>query len=297
MRYSIGVDIGGTNIRLAIVNENGEIIRVNKQRTKKMNDPSDLVCQIVELYDSVNASEFDVVGIGVGVPGPVKQVTGYVHVLSNIGLSDFNLKEMLEERLNIKVVVGNDAKVAALAEARLGAGKGAHVMQYITISTGVGGGLTIDGNLYYSTNGFSQEIGNMNLIRNGRQPNPSMNPGCLEGHCSGTALVSIAKERGLDVIHAGEFFEEVNKGNKVAIELKEEWIDNLAFSMGSLVNILEPDVFVLGGGVMQSSEYFLDDLKKAIDNYVFPQMEGKVRIEKAYFDQDAGIIGASLLVL
>ena len=297
MRYSIGVDIGGTNIRLAIVNEDVEIIRVNKQRTKKMNNPSDLVCQIVELYDSVNASEFDVVGMGVGVPGPVKQATGYVHVLSNIGLSDFNLKEMLEERLNIKVVVGNDAKVAALAEARLGAGKGAHVMQYITISTGVGGGLTIDGNLYYSTNGFSQEIGNMNLIRNGRQPNPSMNPGCLEGHCSGTALVSIAKERGLDVIHAGEFFEEVNKGNKVAIELKEEWIDNLAFSMGSLVNILEPDVFVLGGGVMQSSEYFLDDLKKAIDNYVFPQMEGKVRIEKAYFDQDAGIIGASLLVL
>ena len=297
MRYSIGVDIGGTNIRLAIVNEDGEIIRVNKQRTKKMNKPSDLVDQIEELYNSVNANEFEVLGMGVGVPGPVKQTTGYVHVLSNIGLSDFNLKEMLEERLNIKVVVGNDAKVAALAEARLGAGKGAHVMQYITISTGVGGGLTIDGNLYYSTNGFSQEIGNMNLIRNGRQPNPSMNPGCLEGHCSGTALVSIAKERGLDVIHAGEFFEEVNKGNRVAIELKEEWIDNLAFSMGSLVNILEPDVFVLGGGVMQSSEYFLDDLKKAIDNYVFPQMEGKVRVEKAYFDQDAGIIGASLLVL
>ena len=297
MRYSIGVDIGGTNIRLAIVNENGEIIRVNKQRTKKMSKPSDLVDQIEELYNSVNADEFDVVGMGVGVPGPVKQVTGYVHVLSNIGLSDFNLKEMLEERLKIKVVVGNDAKVAALAEARLGAGKGAHVMQYITISTGVGGGLTIDGNLYYSTNGFSQEIGNMNLIKNGRQPNPSMNPGCLEGHCSGTALVSIAKERGLDVIHAGEFFEEVKKGNKVAIELKEEWIDNLAFSMGSLVNILEPDVFVLGGGVMQSSDYFLDDLKKAIDNYVFPQMEGNVNVKKAYFDQDAGIIGASLLVL
>ena len=297
MKYSIGVDIGGTNIRLAVVDENGNIIAVNKQRTKKMNTASDLVDQIVELYDSVEASKYDVEGMGVGVPGPVQQKTGFVYVLSNIGLSNFNLKEMLEERLNIKVVVGNDAKVAALAEGRLGAGKGAHVMQYITISTGIGGGLVIDGNLYYSTHGFSQEIGNMNLIRNGRQPNPSMNPGCLEGHCSGTALVSIARERGLDVIHAGEFFEEVNKGNKVAIELKEEWIDNLAFSMGSLVNILEPDVFVLGGGVMQSSEYFLEDLKKAIDNYVFPQMEGKVRVEKAYFDQDAGIIGASLLVL
>ena len=192
MKYSIGVDIGGTNIRLAVVDEEGNIISVNKQRTKKMSKPSDLVDQIVELYESVNASSYNVEGMGVGVPGPVKQSTGYVHVLSNIGLSGFNLKDMLEERLNIKVVVGNDAKVAALAEARLGAGKGEHVVQYVTISTGIGGGLVIDGNLYYSSNGFSQEIGNMNLIKNGRQPNPSMNPGCLEGQCSGTALVSIA---------------------------------------------------------------------------------------------------------
>ena len=297
MRYSIGVDIGGTNIRLAIVDEEGNIVSVNKQRTRKMSKPSDLVDQIVELYESVNAGSYNVEGMGVGVPGPVKQSTGYVHVLSNIGLSDFNLREMLEERLNIKVVVGNDAKVAALAEARLGAGKGEHVVQYITISTGIGGGLVIDGNLYYSSNGFSQEIGNMNLIKNGRQPNPSMNPGCLEGQCSGTALVSIANERGLDVIHAGEFFEEVTKGNEVAIKLKEEWIENLAFSLGSLANILEPDVFVLGGGVMQSSDYFLNDLIKELNNQVFPQMRGKIRVEKAHFDQDAGIIGASLLVL
>lgn len=296
MKYSIGVDIGGTNIRLAVVDENGEIVAVNKQRTKKMSSPSDLVDQICELYELVEASKYNVVGMGVGVPGPVQQKTGYVYVLSNIGLKDFNLKEMLEERLNIKVVVGNDAKVAALAEGRLGAGKGTHVMQYVTISTGVGGGLVIDGNLYYSTHGFSQEIGNMNLFKNGRQPNPSMNPGCLEGNCSGTALVSIAKERGLDVIHAGEFFYEASKGNEIATQLRKEWIENLAFSLGSIANILEPDVFVLGGGVMQSSEYFLEDLKKELDKNLFEYMKGKIRIEKAHFDQDAGIIGASLLV-
>lgn len=296
MKYSIGVDIGGTNIRLAVVSENGEIIAVNKQRTKKMSEPKDLVDQIIELYESVGADKYDVVGMGVGVPGPVQQATGHVHVLSNIGLSDFNLKELIEERLNLKVVVGNDAKVAALAEARLGAGKDKHVVQYITISTGVGGGLVIDGKLFYSSNGFSQEIGNMNLIRNGRQPNPSMNPGCLEGHCSGTALVSIAKERGLDVVHAGEFFYLVNKENPVAVELKNEWVENLAISMGSLANILEPDVFVLGGGVMQSSDYFLDELVEKFNKYVFPQMRGKIKVEKAHFDQDAGIIGASLLV-
>ena len=126
MKYSIGVDIGGTNIRLAVVDENGNIVAVNKQRTKKMDTPNDLVDQIEELYNLVEASKYDVVGMGVGVPGPVQQKTGFVYVLSNIGLSNFNLKDLLEERLHIKVVVGNDAKVAALAEGRLGAGKGAH---------------------------------------------------------------------------------------------------------------------------------------------------------------------------
>ena len=92
MKYSIGVDIGGTNIRLAVVDENGEIVAVNKQRTKKMSSPSDLVDQICELYELVEASKYNVVGMGVGVPGPVQQKTGYVYVLSNIGLKDFNLK-------------------------------------------------------------------------------------------------------------------------------------------------------------------------------------------------------------
>ena len=123
-----------------------------------------------------------------------------------------------------------------------------------------------------------------------------MNPGCLEGNCSGTALVSIAKERGLDVVHAGEFFYEASKGNEIATQLRKEWIENLAFSLGSIANILEPDVFVLGGGVMQSSEYFFEDLKKELDKNLFEYMKGKIRVEKAHFDQDAGIIGASLLV-
>lgn len=297
MNYSIGVDVGGTNIRLAIVDELGNIVKVVKQRTRKVDTPSGLVDQIVDMYHELDADEYHPIGMGVGVPGPTQQSTGHVYVLSNLGLGSFNLKDMLEAKLNLRVVVGNDAKVAALAEGVLGAGQGAHVMQYITISTGIGGGLVIDGNLYYSTHGFSQEIGNMNLIRNGRQPNPSMNPGCLEGNCSGTALVSIANERGLDVVHAGEFFYEASKGNEIAVQLKKEWLENLAISLGSIANILEPDVFVLGGGVMQSSEYFLDELKDELNKHLFNYMRGKIRIEKAHFDQDAGIIGASLLVL
>ena len=151
MNYSIGVDVGGTNIRLAVVDELGNIVKVVKERTRKVTTPSELVDQIVDMYNQLNAGEYHPIGMGVGVPGPTQQSTGHVYVLSNLGLGGFNLKDMLEAKLNIRVVVGNDAKVAALAEGVLGAGQGAHVMQYITISTGIGGGLVIDGKLYYSS--------------------------------------------------------------------------------------------------------------------------------------------------
>ncbi len=296
MNYSIGVDVGGTNIRLAVVDELGNIIKVIKEKTRKVNTPDELVDQIIDMYDRINAVEYSPLGMGVGVPGPTQQSTGYVYVLSNLGLGGFNLKEMLESKLNIKVVVGNDAKVAALAEGILGAGKGKHVMQYITISTGIGGGLVIDGKLYYSSLGFSQEIGNMLIDKEGERPNPNMSIGCLEGLCSGTAIVKQAAKKGLKVAHAGEFFELAAGGNVTALDLKSKWIDNLARGIGNLVNLLEPDLFVIGGGVIQSSEYFLDELCKKINDYVFSQMKDKVVIKLAQFNQDAGIIGASLLV-
>lgn len=295
MNYSIGVDVGGTNIRLAIVDELGNIVKVVKQRTRKVETPSGLVDQIVDMYHEIDAGEYHPIGMGVGVPGPTQQSTGHVYVLSNLGLGSFNLKDMLEARLNIRVVVGNDAKVAALAEGVLGAGQGAHVMQYITISTGIGGGLVIDGKLFYSSLGFSQEIGNMLVDKEGDQPNPSMSRGCLEGLCAGTAIVKAAKKNGLEVAHAGEFFELAASGNEIAKKLREEWIDNMARGIGTLVNVLEPDLFVLGGGVIQSSEYFLEDLRKKVNDFVFSQMKDKVVIKLAHFDQDAGIIGASLL--
>ena len=154
----------------------------------------------------------------------------------------------------------------------------------------------IDGKLYYSSLGFSQEIGNMLIDKEGDQPNPNMSVGCLEGLCSGTAIVKYAAKKGLTVAHAGEFFELAAKGNEIAVELRNVWLDNMARGIGSLVNVLEPDLFVIGGGVIQSSEYFLEDLRKKVNDYVFAQMKDKVVIKLAHFDQDAGIIGAALLV-
>lgn len=295
MKYSIGVDVGGTNIRLALCNK-GKIHKVIKQKTRKVTKPEDLTTQIIDMYHEIKANDYEISGMGVGVPGPVEQATGYIHFLTNLGLQGFNLKVMLEEKLKIKVEIGNDAKMAALAEAKAGAGKGYHVMQYVTLSTGIGGGLVIDGKLYYSSRGFAQEIGNMNLIKDGRKQGAAMNAGCFEAECSGTALVAIANEMGLKVSHAGEVFEKAALNDSLALNIKKQWLINTATSLSTIAAVLEPDIFVFGGGMIMSAKYFIDELYEEFNKLVFPLLRGKIKFALAHHDQDAGIIGASYLV-
>jgi glucokinase len=296
MKYSLGVDIGGTNIRMAVVSETGEIVKVIKKRTRPTKTADDLVAQILELYTEIGASSYDVVGMGIGVPGPVIQETGFTYVLSNLGIYDFNLKEMLEPKLKINVIVGNDANLAAYAEATLGEGKGKKIVQFITVSTGVGGGLIVNGEVISGKLGFAQEIGNMIVDQNStKKQNESMANGSFESLCSGTALVASAKEEGLSVEHAGQLFELASQGNEKALKIKKTWLKNMGIALANMVAYMEPDVFILGGGVMLSKQYFLDELKKEIDISVFPQIRGKIDIQPAKFDQDAGIIGAALI--
>ena len=234
--------------------------------------------------------------MGIGVPGPVIQETGYVHFLSNLGIDDFNLKQLVEEKLNIKVRVGNDANLAGFAEAMAGRGKGFNVVQYMTISTGIGGGLIVNGRVIGGTNGFAQEIGNMIVDPfNEKKQNDKMAKGSFESLCSGTALVSSAKENGLDVEHAGKVFELALNGNEAAKKIKKDWLLYMGAALSTMYAYIEPDVFVLGGGVMKSSHLFLNELREEIDKHIFPKMRGKIKVEVAHFDQDAGIIGAALI--
>lgn len=296
MKYALGVDIGGTNIRMAVVSDEGEMVRVIKKRTSPTKEPADLVEQIVKLYEEIEPQDFQIEGMGIGVPGPVIQETGYVHFLSNLGIDDFNLKQLVEEKLNIKVRVGNDANLAGFAEAMAGRGKGFNVVQYMTISTGIGGGLIVNGRVIGGTNGFAQEIGNMIVDPfNEKKQNDKMAKGSFESLCSGTALVSSAKENGLDVEHAGKVFELALNGNEAAKKIKKDWLLYMGAALSTMYAYIEPDVFVLGGGVMKSSHLFLNELREEIDKHIFPKMRGKIKVEVAHFDQDAGIIGAALI--
>ena len=296
MKYAIGVDIGGTNIRLAIVDEKGNIIQVLKSPTDKSNGKESLLNQIICMFNSLDYSKYDIIGVGVGVPGPVNPQNGDVYVIPNLNITEIPIKSYLENKLNLPVYVGNDANVAALAEAKIGNGKDYNVVQYLTLSTGIGGGLIINGRMVTGHYGFAQEVGNTNIRRGGRRPSIFKPGGCIEGLASGNSLLEIAAENNLSIKHVGELFLEAKNGNKIAQDIKNVWIEDMAAFIGNIVALLEPDIFVLGGGLMKSSNLFLDELIKKVDDYVFEFLKGKIRIVSAKYDQDAGIIGAAMQV-
>lgn len=293
MNYAIGIDVGGTNIRIAVVDENGNLYDVIKESTIA-HDIESLKNQIVSLINRVDYKKYNILGIGIGVPGPVKP-DGTVIYIPNLNIStSFNLKEMIERETNIKTFVGNDANVAGLAEAYVGNGKGYDVVQYITMSTGIGGGLVINKKMITGKNGLAQEIGSMIVKNGGRAPSIFKAKGCIEGEASGTMLTLKANEVGLNCANAGDVFVLAKNGNETAIKLKEEFISNIAAFIGSIVAYMEPDVFVLGGGIMKSKDYFLEELIKKVDDYVYESLKGNIKIVCAKYDQDCGIIGAAM---
>lgn len=289
-KYSVGIDIGATYVRLGILSKDGILMKSIKESVTDQRTTHGLVDQLVSIYNRLPLKDYSITGVGVGIPGPVKPGSGYVYVFPNLQIEAFDVAQALEKRLHLPVKVTNDANAAAFGEALLGAGRGYRAVQFVTISTGIGGGLVLDGKLVTGRHGFAQEVGNMMLTPTGPRPNPSMNPGCWEAYCSGTSLVRQAKEMGISITHAGEVF-----SNKSLTGLVDTWLDYMAIALANMVTLYEPDVFVLGGGVMKSQALFLDKLQKKINQYLLPGLKGKVLIVPAKLDQDAGLIGAGLL--
>ena len=293
MKYAIGIDVGGTNIRIAVVDENGQLYDVYKESTIAT-DIESLRKQILSLVKKIDLNKYKVEGIGIGVPGPVKP-DGTVIYIPNLNIStSFNLKKMIEDETNLPTYVGNDANVAGLAEAFVGNGKGYDVVQYITMSTGIGGGLVMNKKMIVGKNGLAQEIGSMIVKNGGRAPSIFKAKGCIEGEASGTMLTVKANELGLNANNAGDVFTLASQGNQLALNLKNEFISDVAAFIGSIVAYMEPDIFVLGGGLMKSKDYFLEELIKRVDDYVYESLKGNIKIVCAKYDQDCGIIGAAM---
>lgn len=284
MKYGLGIDFGGTLLRSAIVAENGEIIRQVKASTKELKNKEELVAKMVELATSLNYQEFDIEKVGVAICGPVNGKEGIIYYLPNVPIEPFSLKEELEEKLHLEVEIGNDANVAAYAESKIGYGKDRNIVQFITISTGIGGGLVIDGKIIEGFMGMGQEIGHMRVLDSE-----------FEKLCSGTGIVLLAKEFGLEVENAACFFKGVKEEKEAHLKVFDAWLELLSTQVANMIYFIAPEVFVFAGGVMKSKELFFDKLVEKIEAKIFPKLVGKIDFKVTKLDQDLTVVGAGLL--
>ena len=289
--YSVGVDIGGTQTRVALVNDIGEVFKKKAFKTLKDN-PVENLNKINEIIKSFNV---DVVGVGISCPGPLDLKNGIVLTPPNLpGWHNFHLKAESEKIMQLPAFVENDANLAGLAEAVYGAGKGLDIVQYLTISTGIGGGLTINKEIYQGSNGFAQEIANSILWKDGPQQG-ILKKGSLESISSGTAITKRANDKGLNVDHAGEVNDLAKAGNSDAKEIMEDAKEYLSNMLAIMIAILDPNIIVLGGGVALKLDGFVKEIKDRVTSKVYDVQKDSINIVKAQLGDDNGLIGGAAL--
>lgn len=296
MKTVIGIDLGGTNVRVAKITENGEVLQELKSPSYGMEGPEKVTSNIINLIKQIEDYK-SCVGIGVGVPGPVDTVNRVMKLSSNLkGFTDYPLAKIMEEELGLPTYLDNDANVAGLAEARVGAGKGLPIVYYVTISTGIGGALCVDGKVISGRRGYAGEVGNL-IIDPYRAPFNNLNAGASESEASGRALTRKGQEIfGEDKInHAGDVFALAQSGNEEAVKLVDQLTTDLAVLFSHIALICDPHMFVIGGGMTKSKEFWWDAMIEKFQQRVHGGMRD-VTFTVAQLDEP-GIVGAAMLPL
>lgn len=292
MKAVIGIDLGGTNVRVAKVSEKGDILQIESSESYAQEGTKKVMDNLKSLIAKIDKS--DVVGIGIGVPGPVDTRRGVMTMATNLpGFEEYPMAKEIEAEFKLPTYVDNDANVAGLAEALVGAGKGEPIVYYVTHSTGVGGALVVDGKLVSGRYGYAGEVGNIILTREGEKIN-HLNIGAAENLFSGTALVKEAQAK-LDpsITSAKAIFDKANAGDKVAQEIIDMMAFNFASLLSAIAHVVDPHIFVIGGGVSKSKDYYFDKMANYYNGLVHVGMRNPT-IKRAELSEP-GIIGAAML--
>lgn len=293
-RNLLGIDLGGTNLRVALVTAGGEILEEHIVPTETEKGPFHIIQVMANLCKNfMHLNQIE--AIGIGAPGPLDSKQGLILSPPNLpGWDEIPLVMILEKLLNKKVVLDNDANAAALAEAMIGIGKDEESIFYMTVSTGVGGGYIYQKQIIQGAHSCAGEIGNMIIDREG-PVHANLNIGSLESLASGTALKAAGRDKlGLEG-HAGELFLLAMDGHNEAIVIVDNMLNHLAKGIANIVHTVDPHMIVLGGGVMQSKEYIMPILHKKMNHFLYPQLRNQVKIKCASLGTRAGVIGAALL--
>ncbi len=317
--YYIGVDLGGTNIAIGIVNEDFEIVKKGSVPTKPERGADAIVEDMAalsrKLIGEMGLTMDDIASAGVATPGTANNETGVVEYANNIPFLQFPLADKLSALLDGKpVYIENDANAAAKAEAMAGVAKGEPYSVMITLGTGLGGGIIINGKVYSGFNFAGAELGHIVIEKDGRQCSCGRK-GCWEAYSSATGLVNITKDRilearaagratsmdemiggDLDKISARTAFTAMKSGDAVAAEVVDEYISYLATGIVNIINIFQPNVLSIGGGVCNEGEYLTKPLLEKVWSETYSR-EGtpQTKIMIAKLGNDAGIIGAAVL--
>ncbi|MBR0461736.1 MAG: ROK family protein [Erysipelotrichaceae bacterium] len=296
MKYYVGIDLGGTNVRVAKVDEEGNIIQDIIERSHGSTGPKELVRDtIFSMLDRIEKLE-ECEGIGIAVPGPVDIYNRVMPISNNLkDFEDYPLAGLIEKRYKYKipVYIENDANMAGLAEALLGAGKGKPIVYYLTHSTGIGGALIVNGKVLSGQMGFAGEVGNIIVRDNCPKHSKYLNAGSAESESSGTGLGRKAKELYGEDATSKMLFDKAKEGDEKAITIIDEMADNMGRLLATIGQVVDPHIFVLGGGVSESSELFWP---KMIENYhkYFNGIK-YADVAKAQL-KEPGVLGAALLV-
>ncbi len=310
----IGIDVGGTNLRGALVGPDGKIINRMKIASDADQGIEAVIDNLVRLIKSIGGGE-DVSAVGFGIPGIIDFKAGIITQAPNIcNVNNYPIRENLRTRLGdaIPVIIENDANCAALGEWWMGAGKDVGSLVIITLGTGVGGGIVLDGKLWRGADGFGGEVGHMTIYPDGAKCNCG-NYGCLEVYSSATGIRRMVKEILSDSNSKTALRELVNDedpgrmpeavmkaaldGDRAALGIWEQFGTALGIGMASLVNILNVEMIVIGGGVSQAWEMFIGKALAELKRRALRAPAERVKVMKSVLGDDEGIIGASYLAL
>lgn len=292
MKYSVAIDIGGTNTRVALADEELNIIE-RKQFATDSENPDVTLGKIAEVIKSFDC---DIVGAGMSCPGPLDLINGKILTPPNLKGQWHNLKvaEELSKLINKPVYLENDANLAGLAEAVVGEGKDYNYVQFFTVSTGLGAGFVINKEIYHGAHGFGNEVANCVMMKDGPS-HGSIIPGGIEAISSGTAITSRAVKAGLDVKHAGEVNDLAKAGNEVAKQIMDGAKEYLANFIGVVYGYADPEIVILGGSVALKIDGFVEEVEALAKERVYEIMKPYVKVRKSTLNEDSGLIGAAYL--
>ncbi len=308
--YAIGVDIGGTTVKLGLFDRQGQVLEKWEIPTVKEDQGShilpDIAAAVKDRMASRGLTKDEILGVGVGAPGPV-DTEGTVYKAVNLGWDVFNIPQVLQAQLDLPVKAANDANVAAFGEMWQGGGKGHANIVAVTLGTGVGGGIIVNGSILTGATGAGGEIGHIHIEDNEPDPCGCQNHGCLEQYASATGVVRLARRRlaqdqepsilrSRSELSAKAVWDAVKAEDRVAVQIAEQFGEYLGKGLAAVAAVVNPEVFVIGGGVSKAGEILFDYIRPAYEKYVFHGCRN-ARFALATLGNDAGIFGAAGLII